>query len=245
MAQRRVTDAAELDQPAPHRAQAPRRGLRARRQRPRVVAGHPVARAVSPPPSTSRPTSRSPAPTVVAAADSPSGDLLAGWLAARLRCPVTARPLPQPQRDHLGAARARQRHGRPRAPAATATRPRCPSRASPYRTIALAHRGDAECLADELRRLDPDEVYQDALTTGLRQVHACRGDGERGDPRRAGPRRWPRPSARSSGCAAPPGPARSSTMVEAQPMPPKADDPTAGQEGRRHQARRRSRSERS
>ena len=55
--------------------------------------------------------------TVVAATDSPSGDLLAGWLAVRLRCPVIDRPRPQPQRHHLGAARAGQRHRRPGAPA--------------------------------------------------------------------------------------------------------------------------------
>jgi hypothetical protein len=40
----------------------------------------------------------------------------------------------------------------------------------PDRTVALPHRGDAECLADELRRLDPDEVYEDALIKGLAAV---------------------------------------------------------------------------
>lgn len=44
----------------------------------------------------------------------------------------------------------------------------------PDRTIALAHRSDAECLAEELRRLDPDDVYQEALTVGLAGVGAAR-----------------------------------------------------------------------
>ena len=56
----------------------------------------------------------------------------------------------------------------------------------PVRTLALPHRGDAECLADELRRLDPDEVYEDALVTGLRKCTGVAPDGHRGDPRRQG-----------------------------------------------------------
>jgi glucose-6-phosphate dehydrogenase assembly protein OpcA len=37
----------------------------------------------------------------------------------------------------------------------------------PDRRVALAHRKDDECVAEELRRLDPDEVYGAALTKGL------------------------------------------------------------------------------
>ncbi len=44
----------------------------------------------------------------------------------------------------------------------------------PDRTLALPHRSDAECLADELRRLDPDEVYSDALTQGVSTVRQSR-----------------------------------------------------------------------
>ena len=33
----------------------------------------------------------------------------------------------------------------------------------PERLIALARREVSDCLAEELRRLDPDEVYQEAL----------------------------------------------------------------------------------
>ncbi len=114
--------------------------------------------------------------TVVAAPDSPSGELLAGWLAVRLRCPVTL-------------ARARTGTGivSVRLERASGTvdlvRPHDDDTAllrqpgQPDRTIALAHRSTAECLADELRRLDPDEVYEDALVRGLGKVTASRQTG--------------------------------------------------------------------
>ena len=163
------------------------------------------------------------AATVVAAADSPSGELLAGWLAARLRCPVTL-------------ARSRNRTGiisvRLERPSGTVdlVRPQEGKTATlsqpgqPDRTIALAHRGDAECLADELRRLDPDEVYHEALTVGLRKVTVSRHTASEAVKAGRAPSvaeaertaRRLRRAARASG---------SSAMVEAQPMPPKADDP--------------------
>jgi glucose-6-phosphate dehydrogenase assembly protein OpcA len=160
---------------------------------------------------------------VVAAPDSPSGDLLAGWLAARLRCPVSIARA----RGGSGIVSVRLERA---SGAVDLVRPVDGNTATlaqpgqPVRTLALAHRGDAECLADELRRLDPDEVYHDALVKGLsactlsRQtaseaVRAGRApsvaDAER-TARRL--RRAARASARSA-------------MVEAAPMPPKADDP--------------------
>ena len=112
--------------------------------------------------------------TVTGAPDSPSTDLLAAWLAHRLKCPV-------------GLARSRQNSGiisvrlerasgpidvvRPHdGKVATLTQP-----GQPQRLIALERRSDAECLADELRRLDPDEVYEDALVRGLPKVGPRRG----------------------------------------------------------------------
>jgi glucose-6-phosphate dehydrogenase assembly protein OpcA len=38
---------------------------------------------------------------------------------------------------------------------------------SPERKVALPKRLDRDCLAEELRRLDPDEVYGEVLTKGL------------------------------------------------------------------------------
>ncbi len=162
---------------------------------------------------------------MVAATDSPSGDLLAGWLAVRLRCPVVI-------------ARARNRSGiiSVRLERASGTvdlvRPLDGNTATlsqpgqPVRTLALAHRSDAECLADELRRLDPDEVYEDALVTGLRKCTVSRQTAT--EAIRAG--RAPsvaeaertatrlRKAARASA---------SSQMIEAMPMPGKADDAAA------------------
>ena len=47
----------------------------------------------------------------------------------------------------------------------------CLQQLLPTRDVAIErHRLDAECLADELRRLDPDEVYEDALTRCLPKV---------------------------------------------------------------------------
>jgi glucose-6-phosphate dehydrogenase assembly protein OpcA len=163
------------------------------------------------------------AATVVAAADSPSGELLAGWLAARLRCPVTlARSR---NRTGIISVRLERASGsvdlvRPQdGNTATLSQP-----SQPDRTIALAHRGDAECLADELRRLDPDEVYHEALTSGVRQVTLSRSTASEVVRSGRAPSvaeaerkvRRLRRAARASG---------SSTMVEAQPMPPRSDDP--------------------
>ena len=160
---------------------------------------------------------------VVAAGDSPSGDLLAGWLAARLKCPVSIARA----RSGSGIVSVRLERAsgsidlvRPvDGNTATLAQP-----GQPVRTLALAHRGDAECLADELRRLDPDEVYHDALVKGLRKCTVSRqtaseavrsgrapsvAEAERTAQR---PRRAARASSRRA-------------MVEAAPMPPKVDDP--------------------
>jgi glucose-6-phosphate dehydrogenase assembly protein OpcA len=104
--------------------------------------------------------------TVTGAGDSPSTDLLAGWLQHRLRCPVSV--VRSRDRSGIISVRLERRSGiidlvRPQ-DGETATMDQT---GQPQRAIALAHRSDAECLADELRRLDADEVYEDALTKGL------------------------------------------------------------------------------
>jgi glucose-6-phosphate dehydrogenase assembly protein OpcA len=111
--------------------------------------------------------------TVTGAPDSPSVDLLAAWLAARLRCPVTLARTPN--RTGIISVRLERRGGpidlvRPQdGDTATLSQP-----GQPERTIALPHRSDAEVLADELRRLDPDEVYHEALTLGMQAIAAAR-----------------------------------------------------------------------
>lgn len=110
--------------------------------------------------------------TVTGGSDSPSTDLLAGWLALTLRCPVTrARTRPG---TGMVSVRLERRSGdidlvRPDGVVATLAQP-----GQPVRRITLSRRQLAECLADELRRLDPDEIYAESLTRGLSKVGARR-----------------------------------------------------------------------
>jgi glucose-6-phosphate dehydrogenase assembly protein OpcA len=93
-------------------------------------------------------------------ADNPAAELLARWLEARLKVRidrvVTAGPV-------VTAVRLGTEHGeividRPEGPLATLTLPNQPSR-----TLALKVRSTSELIAEELRRLDADEMYAIAL----------------------------------------------------------------------------------
>ena len=44
----------------------------------------------------------------------------------------------------------------------------------PERKIALPRRTDVDCVIEELRRLDPDELFADVLTKGLPALHPSR-----------------------------------------------------------------------
>jgi glucose-6-phosphate dehydrogenase assembly protein OpcA len=99
--------------------------------------------------------------TVAGEVVSPSTDLLAGWLAARLgvkvkRSPAASGPgLTVVRLDRPSGAvqlvRGDGKVGRLRQPG------------QPDRQVALARREVRDCLAEELRRLDPDEPYGEAL----------------------------------------------------------------------------------
>jgi glucose-6-phosphate dehydrogenase assembly protein OpcA len=91
---------------------------------------------------------------------SPSTDLRAGWLAARLG--VKGR---RSRADGAGmvSVRLERRSGpveliRPDGRTGTLRQP-----GQPDRLIALARRTVPDCLAEELRRLDPDEIYAESL----------------------------------------------------------------------------------
>ena len=92
---------------------------------------------------------------------SPSTELIAGWLAASLGVKVKRSPS---ERDNgLSLVRLTRPSGdvelaRPDGKTARLTQP-----GQPERLIALARRHVSDCLAEELRRLDPDEVYAEAL----------------------------------------------------------------------------------
>ncbi|WP_425953787.1 glucose-6-phosphate dehydrogenase assembly protein OpcA [Xylanimonas sp. McL0601] len=103
-------------------------------------------------------------------------DLLAGWLRARLRAPAVI--------DHKPGATAitrvtLQRKGgdivldRPDGRTVTISQA-----GAPDRRIALPIRKLNEALIEELRRLDPDEVYEEALITGLPLVDAEAAQGD-------------------------------------------------------------------
>ncbi len=97
---------------------------------------------------------------VEAEPDSPSAELLAAWLSVRLAVPVQRVEVDGPG---INAVRLTTGSGeiavtRPDGRVATLSRPD-----QPDRQVALHRRPMAELLAEELRRLDPDEVYFDAV----------------------------------------------------------------------------------
>jgi glucose-6-phosphate dehydrogenase assembly protein OpcA len=104
---------------------------------------------------------------VVGEAVSPSADLLAGWLAVRLGTPV--RRYPATTGQGMVSVRLERASGpvelvRPDGRVGRLSQP-----GQPDRLVALARREVRDCLAEELRRLDPDEIYGASLA-GLTQV---------------------------------------------------------------------------
>ncbi|GAB1338844.1 glucose-6-phosphate dehydrogenase assembly protein OpcA [Streptomyces sp. E-15] len=97
---------------------------------------------------------------VEAEADNPSAELLSRWLEARLNVRVdrvrSAGPFVTAVR--LGTANGEIVVDRPEGPLATLTLP-----GQPPRTLALKVRATSELIAEELRRLDADEMYAIAL----------------------------------------------------------------------------------
>ncbi len=157
--------------------------------------------------------------SVTATGDSASGELLAGWLAMMLDCPVTR---------HRGGTAGVSEVRLERASGTIAlTRPDglnavlvTPGKKA--RTLSLPRRRLAECLAEELRRLDPDEVYAEALTVGTTRI-------TQGGPRKISSLPADGLPTRSTRAPAPPRPRRAAapgdqpTGPGAQPTPPGLD----------------------
>lgn len=102
--------------------------------------------------------------TVSGLRDEPALDMLAGWLAARLDCPIVRRTgelKVEVKRPTVSISIARPQHGR----TATLTRT-----GEPDQRFALARRETRDCLAEELRHLDADVIYAEALT-GIEKVN--------------------------------------------------------------------------
>ncbi|MEU8551103.1 glucose-6-phosphate dehydrogenase assembly protein OpcA [Streptomyces roseoverticillatus] len=98
----------------------------------------------------------------------PSAELLALWLADRLGVPVRRTVSEGPG---LTAVRLETKNGpvvlgRPDGSLATLSMPGQPDRA-----VALQRRETAELLAEELRRLDPDDIYESALKYGVDRLN--------------------------------------------------------------------------
>lgn len=109
---------------------------------------------------------------------SPSTELMAGWLAARLD--VKVKRAPAEQGPGLVSVRLQRVSGpvelvRPDGKVGALRAP-----GQPERRVALSRRSVPDCLAEELRRLDPDEIYAEALsgvpkvTRGRTPVRAVR-----------------------------------------------------------------------
>jgi glucose-6-phosphate dehydrogenase assembly protein OpcA len=97
---------------------------------------------------------------VAAAKGNPSAPLLAAWLSSRLGVPAAVRNSRGPG---ITAVALNTMSGpieltRPDGRRATLSRP-----GRPDRMVALLRRSTADCLGEELRRLDPDEPYCEAL----------------------------------------------------------------------------------
>lgn len=103
---------------------------------------------------------------VVGGSDNPSADLLAGWLALTLGRPVTRTKATGV--DGMLSVRLDRASGpivleRQEEPVGVLS---IPGRLD--RKVALPRRTAGECLAEELRRLEPDDVYGDVLSIGLK-----------------------------------------------------------------------------
>ena len=107
---------------------------------------------------------------VVGESTHPSVDLMAAWLAYALRCPVEIERIkdaPAITQVRLERASGDIVLDRPDGKTAALRQPD-----QPEHRIALPIRQLRECLAEELRRLDADEVYGEVLAKGLPRIDA-------------------------------------------------------------------------
>ena len=99
--------------------------------------------------------------TVAAETNNPTADLLAGWLSSRLKVPFRREISDGPGITGVSFAvdDGDITISRPDGRVATLSRP-----GQPDRHVALHRRDTSELLAEELRRLNPDEVYGETLS---------------------------------------------------------------------------------
>ncbi|MDQ1550223.1 MAG: hypothetical protein QOD27_1881 [Microbacteriaceae bacterium] len=105
------------------------------------------------------------------ASDSPSTSLLAAWLQLQLQIPVKHELIPpstgpggiQGVRLHRASGVIELERNHPNI--ATLTQPN-----QPVHDISLPRRSLRDCLAEELRRLDPDDLFGEVIQKGLAQL---------------------------------------------------------------------------
>ena len=107
---------------------------------------------------------------VSGAADSPSTTLLAAWLQLALQVPVDYELTTGPRSNGIHGVHLTRASGvisleREVPDIATLKQP-----GQPIQDLTLKRRSLRDCLADELRRLDPDELYGEVITRGLPQL---------------------------------------------------------------------------
>ncbi len=108
---------------------------------------------------------------VQGSSDSPSTLLLAAWLQLQLQVPVQYQLTdPDDVRVGIHGVTLQRKSGdihldRPGSTIATLIQP-----GQPVHDIALPRRNLRDCLAEELRRLDPDDLFGDVVTVGLQQL---------------------------------------------------------------------------
>ncbi|WP_166864361.1 glucose-6-phosphate dehydrogenase assembly protein OpcA [Salinibacterium sp. ZJ70] len=115
--------------------------------------------------------------TVRGAADSPSTELLAAWLSLQLQVPVTLEVTADRGSSGIHGVTLERPTGaielERNAPGiATLQQP-----GQPTHDISLPRRSLRDCLAEELRRLDPDDLYGEVIQKGLPLLAAATGAG--------------------------------------------------------------------
>lgn len=103
--------------------------------------------------------------SVAGSADSASVDLIGGWLASRLGVPVSRTTVDVSGTDggQISAVRLERGSGAVELRRIDAKTAMLCQPGQPDRRVALSRRTARECLAEELRRLDADEVFSEAL----------------------------------------------------------------------------------
>ncbi|MFC8304913.1 glucose-6-phosphate dehydrogenase assembly protein OpcA [Specibacter sp. NPDC057265] len=106
--------------------------------------------------------------SVEGASDSPSTLLLAAWLQLALAVPVSLSE--NIAGSGIGSVTLERSEGRVELRRPDAMNAVLSQTGQPEQKIALPRRSLQDCLAEELRRLDPDEVFGEVLTKGLAKL---------------------------------------------------------------------------